>query len=63
VTNVMVEFEKRLQQEHSDTNSGFICGLIILIYWARKQRKLYSNAGNEIHCCDLIEQIAIWCGK
>jgi hypothetical protein len=39
VTNVLVEFEKRLQQEHSDTNNGFICRLLILIYLARKERK------------------------
>jgi len=29
------EFKKRLQQEHSDTNNGFICRLITLIYYAR----------------------------
>ena len=30
--NEFNEFKKCLQQEHSDTNNGFICMLIILIY-------------------------------
>jgi hypothetical protein len=67
VTNVLVEFEKRLQQEHSDTNNGFICGLIILIYWSRKQRKqtdVYIEVLKMKYIAvTVLKQIAIRCGK
>ena len=32
VRTVLNEFKKRLQQEESETNNGFICRVIILIY-------------------------------
>jgi len=32
VRNVIKDFNKRQQQEKSDTNNGFICRLIVLIY-------------------------------
>ena len=32
VRNVINDFKKRLQQEGSDTNNGFICRVIVLIY-------------------------------
>jgi hypothetical protein len=67
VTNVLDEFKKRLEQEYSDTNNGFICGLIILIYHVRKQRK-QTDVYIEVLTMKLIavtvlKQIAIWCGK
>ena len=32
VRNVINDFKKSVQQERSDTNNGFICRVIVLIY-------------------------------
>jgi len=54
VRNSLNEFKKRQQQEHSDTNSGFICRLIILIYLSRNnvcRPMCVLKCGKEIYCC------------